>query len=305
MNKDRILDAMGYIDPAMVEAADRPLEKTRRVGWMKTAAIAACLCLVLAGTAVAWYSSQVKITWVDEESEDWLKDGNVAYTIDHDYVYFPLERFPDEMTGLAEEYAHDLVGWAFLSHDELEEFLGFEIWDNPVLDAAERGGRSSTRKMVGTPPNGKPTNILLTASYSGRGMTSVSDDEHYIIDDVWVRAGAHIYTNLMREDAEAYGDGTPSPGIVTYGDYRLEVDMEELYTAPSGLEATIMKSISVTYGPEMATYMAHFDVNGIQFTVQVQPYMHGYRAKDYVDDPELTLGVLKEVLDGFAFEPCV
>lgn len=301
MNKEKILDAMNYLDPALIEAADRPLEKPRRVGWVKAAAIAACLCLVLAGTAVAWNSSQVRIAWVDEESEEWLKENNVAYTIDHDYAYFPTDCFSDEITGLAEELAHESVGWAFQSQDELEDFLGLEIWDNPVLDAAVHGPTTSTHGM-----KDEATHILLTAYYNGRGPTSISTDAHYIIDGVWINPSTQLYTDLMREDVETIAEyhGTPGPGIVTFGDYRTEVDMEEVYTAANGLEVSITRSVSAAKGaqPEMVSYLAHFDINGIRFNVSVKPYPVGIVWADYEDDPEHTLEMLKEVLDGFVFE---
>lgn len=301
MNRERILEAMEYIDPVLIESADRPLKKVRRGGWLRIAVIAACLCLVLAGTAVAWNSSRVRITWVDEESEEWLKENNVAYTIDHDYAYFPLDCFSDEVTEFTEELAHKLKGWAFKSHDKLEKFLGLEIWDNPVLDAAVPGPTTSLSGM-----KDKPTHILLMASYNGKGALSISTDASYVVDSIWVKADTQLYTDLMREDVETIAEygGKPGPGIVTLGDYRIEADMEEVYTAASGLEATITRSVSAAKGAqqEIVSYLAHFDVNGIRFDVYARPYPVGVMWAEYEDDPAHTLEVLKEVLDGFVFE---
>ena len=63
MNKDKIMEAMDHIDPALVEEAGRELSvaKRGRRGWSRAAVIAACLCAVLAGTAVAVELSGVRI----------------------------------------------------------------------------------------------------------------------------------------------------------------------------------------------------------------------------------------------------
>lgn len=299
MNKDMIMEAMECIEPELIAAADCVPERKRRNGWVRAGIIAACLCLVLTGTAVAWNSSQVRLSWVDETSEDWLKENDVAYTIDHDYAYFPLDCFSDDIVGPADEFAHQLTSWSFRSLAEMEDFLGLEVWDNPVLDAAAPGHKISSRGM-----KGDPTHILLTANYNGKGPTSIFADTNYIIDGVWVRPNAQLYTDLFREEVETIAEynGEPGPGIVTSGDFRTETDMEEVYTAPNGLEAVITRSVSVVYGPEMVTYLAHFDANGIRFNIEVQPNPVGVKWAEYEDDPEHTLEVLKEVLDEFTFD---
>ena len=259
--------------------------------------MAACLCLVLAGTALAWSSSRVPITWVDSDSEDWLKEHNVAYTIDWSPGYLPLDRISEEITSLSAEFQNGTTAWSFGSWDELEEYLGMSLFDNPVLDGAAPGPKTGYAGM-----KDKPTNILLMASFNGKGLVSASADASYVIDGVWVHPAAQIYTDLMREGAELYAEqhGKPAPGIVTGGD-DVEVSMEEFYTTPSGLEVTITQRISDEFGPQTTWYLAHFSINEVLCNIRAGAYPVGNTWENA--DPAHTLEVLKEVLDGFVYEP--
>lgn len=301
MNREQVMDAMNHIDPAMVEAADRRNSTVKHChrGWSRSAVIAACLCLVFAGTALAWNSSRVQITWVDSDSEDWLKEHDAAYTVDRGLDYLPLECISEEITSLAAEFQNGTAAWSFASWAELEEYLGMNLFDNPVLDGAAPGPKTSYNGM-----KDKPTNILLTANFNGRGLVSVSADTSYVIDGVWVRSDAQIYTDLMREGVELYAEqnGKPAPGIVTGGD-DVEVSMKEFYTTPSGLEAAITQRISNEFGPQLTWYMAHFSINEVRCDILAGAYPVGNAWENA--DPGHTLEVLKEVLDGFVYEPAV
>lgn len=69
-NKD-LYRELGNIDPSMVEAA-APAEKVRRMnGWMKWAAIAACLCLVV---GVVF---RVAIGFAPNQATDVFREGNL------------------------------------------------------------------------------------------------------------------------------------------------------------------------------------------------------------------------------------
>lgn len=50
MNKDEILNSIEYVDAALIEKAERRVKKNKT--WVKWGAMAACLCLVILGSAV-------------------------------------------------------------------------------------------------------------------------------------------------------------------------------------------------------------------------------------------------------------
>lgn len=52
MKEKRLLKAMGKVDETYIEEAS-PAQRTKRPGWIKWGAVAACLCLVIAGIATS------------------------------------------------------------------------------------------------------------------------------------------------------------------------------------------------------------------------------------------------------------
>lgn len=51
MDRKKLLDTLSHVDPALIEAAD--IAPVRRKRWHRAALIAACLCVLLVGTAAA------------------------------------------------------------------------------------------------------------------------------------------------------------------------------------------------------------------------------------------------------------
>lgn len=296
MNQERIMEAMSHIDPALVEGADCGRPEARRVRWRSPAMIAACLCLVLAGTALAAELAGVRIAWTGPGSEEWLKENGVAYTVENELAYFPLDSFSEEVAALSSEVQNQTVSWPFASWDELEEYLGRNVLDNLALDEAAKGPdaafQGSTEKW---------TNILLMAHFNDQGLAGITANGNHLIDGIQIGVHAQLYTELMRAPVEARGG--QEPGIVTANEGE-EFSFMEVYTAANGVEATITQKTDASSGTkETYAYYAHFSANGIGFHVTAACYPVGYTPETLPDSPDHTLSVLKEVLDGFAFEP--
>ena len=49
MSKDRVVDSLGRIDDDMIQSVEALRQKKKRPAWMKWGAMAACLCLIVAG----------------------------------------------------------------------------------------------------------------------------------------------------------------------------------------------------------------------------------------------------------------
>lgn len=293
MNQDQIMEVMNYIDPALIESADVPESAVRRVKWPLPTLIAACLCLVLAGTAVAVNSSRVQLIWLDSDSEEKAEMGDdIVYAVKGGITYYSLDRFSEEAT--APELRKTGVSKSFKAWDELEEYLGVDIYDNPLLDTASRGVSLVDLYMKET-----PTNILLVNGYSSDGLCSIQADNSYVLDGICVNTSVQIYTEAMQSEVE---ESEIIPSGMTGGE-NIKVSMKELYTTPGGLEITITQRDIDFSGKPLKEYWAYFSKNGILFYISAKRMHLNYAPEDIAEVSDHTLTVLKEVLDAFTFPP--
>ena len=142
MDKDKIMDAMEYIDPALVEEAGReaPAMKRGWRGWSRPAVIAACLCAVLAGTAVAAELSGVRIVDIwNNEMRATGPDGTLeevsGVTISRGIRYFSIDEFSQQIIELDQGFTEPAAR-SFSSWEEMEDFVGIRVMGKP------RAGRS-------------------------------------------------------------------------------------------------------------------------------------------------------------------
>lgn len=275
MDKERIMDAMNYLDPALIEEADRNASHARRRRISPVLA-AACLCLVLAGTAAAMSLSGVQVLEFFrnirlEGLEGWAGTG-FGYTVEGGIRRIPLEALSEEARGLAAE--GDENGFAYASFStwaEAEAFLGIELMDNRALEGAE-------------PPDGWDggDNCSVTAKADGGALTYITVDAAYFLDGgedaeppVSVLVTAWIYTDQScgsEEELKARvrkiwrGDGAFT---------------QETYTAPGGLEAVIVQCEDCA---------AWFSLEGALFEVSIP---------SAPAEADRALAALKTVLDSF------
>lgn len=275
MKKEHIMDAMGCIDPALVAAADERGRSRGRGGWARYGLIAACLCLALAGTAFA--AAQVFSVQVDLQPQK-LPDfsDQSMYTVTGGTAWFPADIFSQEVRELAQA---DTPARSFQTWDELEQFVGRNLMDNPVLENAEPGVAAKYGRNMAD-----ATHILLTAYSSGGELIHIGTDDHYMLDDVLLMRSTSLYT----EAAQANFEGQ-EPDSRWFYDDGAQLSQEE-YTTPGGLTATI-----VTASGRYTEYWAHFSVNGVRCEISAR-----YQGTDWAaDHSEHTLAVLKQALDGF------
>ena len=112
MDKEKIMEAMAHIDPALVEEADRPAP--RRAGWSRPALIAACLCLILAGTAAAAAGGAgMRVIRLFSSEKSLVKygynDSHSGYEIVGGAAYIPADSLSDEINQLALEDRKSVV----------------------------------------------------------------------------------------------------------------------------------------------------------------------------------------------------
>ena len=259
MKKEHIMDAMDYIDPALIAAADAPAPRRGRVRWLRPALAAACLCLTLVGTAFAVAElAGVHINW--SPLPFWKMDGYTTYTVEGGFTWIPADSFSPEVWELAEKGGRK----RFSSWAELEQFLGRDLPNSSERDA----------------PN---ATIDLYAEAGELGLSSIIIHDLYLLDGVVVTCSTQIYT-------DNYGGGNYSEIFTSFATGFEEGSRvtEGKYTTPGGLNAIILEGVKDT----TRRSTAHFSLDGVRYNLVAWP-------SDLADAPGDPTAVLKRVLDGF------
>ncbi|MCI8539335.1 MAG: hypothetical protein HFF18_11870 [Oscillospiraceae bacterium] len=304
MEREQVMNVLNHIDPALIEAADLPV-KARKPRWTRIALTAACLCLALLGVVYAVESAGVRITFFEEEQ---LADRSLpGYQIEIAPDYIPLEQLSEEVQDYVAAYpAIDIPDKYFSSLPDAVEFLGVGLPDNSVLEQCYKSyghhitvnGKERTEHCIAqffSSSEGEVDSIWLNAGYLWSGP-----DDSGVIRGVSLRLSGKVY--LKETDIE---DDVMLKG----GFYNLaDIGIEEVYTTPSGLEATIVRTLQTFNSrsrqrdteENLYSYTAYFVLNGVTYQLcamsggAVQPE-HGLPPA-----PELALTALKETLDAFS-----
>ena len=241
MDKEKILEGMSYVDPALVEASDAA-PRCGNSRWRRPALIAACLCLVLAGTAVA---VAMGLNWTLGGPVTMLDGKNYAGTVEvWSPEYLPVESLSQEVRDLVAEAADRMAEsnstqlidtetgepvtfydntYKMKNWDELERFLGVAVLpENPILQNDNSG-------------------VLYVGEESGQCFLMMRCNGERLVNieamGIFDTADSSMMTLMIhataRTDATPYNKG----GLATL--YRTEEDLaqsvQEEYTTPSGL----------------------------------------------------------------------
>lgn len=316
MNKEQIMEAMSHIDPALIEAADRDAAVTRRgrSGRRRVAVIAACLCVILAGTTAAAELSGFHITgFFEDEPRVTDPNGTVelvsGYTASRGIRYFSVEDFSQEIIELDQGFTEPAAR-SFSSWEKMEEYVGLKVMDNPVLASTPAGGSIN----MGL-PGGEGKYVVCLSPGPGHasdgvtpmtGITSIRMNGSYSLrrgdPDLlpWDGIGISICADLVLESENPVLDE-----VEHYFSGAENVAYEE-YVTPNGLLVLISKAEAPvrmadgSIGAYADCYAANFTLNGVSFQVSAVDY------KDY-NGGNIPAGLveetLKEVLDGFVCTP--
>lgn len=276
----------------LMEQAGRPV-KGKRFRPLRTALIAAALCLALVGTAGAVQFFGVRVDLQrnpDHPGENYTAKGGIAF--------FSADSFPQQIYDMAAP--GKTAGRYFDTWAELEAFLDRELPGSAALESAQPGPRWKSRNS-----QEKSTHILLSTFFTeDRELVSIRAAGHYLLDGIWVQQSARLYTDKMEENYRKYGlEGGKFEGGIVMLYEEGSVMAEETYTTPGGLTVDIVK-VTPPQGSShpITEYNAHFSIGGIQYHVSASTYAVGYTRDTVPEDPAHTLDVLKQVLDGFVLE---
>lgn len=183
MKGQDLYEALGRVDPAVLEAAAEPPRQQRRI-WRRPAVIAACAALLLAGTAVAVFCG-VEIRMLDAaDPETYASSGKL--TAEADAVFqvagqvedTPVEAFSDQ---LLEDAA---AGARYRSFDTWEEAMAYA--------GVEVSGPAGQTDVTLTLENGRLAEVSLSAGGRSAGFD--------VEEGLTVSYQASLYTEHCTED---------------------------------------------------------------------------------------------------------
>ncbi len=290
MDKEKIMEAMAHIDPALVEEADRPAP--RRAGWSRPALIAACLCLILAGTAAAAAGGAgMRVIRLFSSEKSLVKygynDSHSGYEIVGGAAYIPADSLSDEINQLALEHPCETSYKAFVRLEFAEDYIGRNLLDNALFDKAPTGGIYSDAE------NTERGGCLMMVSANKEGLTGVNVVTRYMFgslaggqEQVEVELRADLYTDIYAKMGEGQAEDKKHTWKKRYFPDGAEIVQED-YTTPDGLETIILQVKA-----QPALYAALFSLNGVRFEITAS----------HSTDSAFALETLKMVLDACTVE---
>ena len=294
-------EALGQIDPILLEEAGTQTGKHRRSVPVRVLTVAACLAAILVVGAVAAELAGFQISGIlsghelfpDGLPDTWRGDGAVedytGYKVSSEES-FAWDKVSDELrAAVAQAPDHAYAGY-FDSQAELEEFLGFSLPENSILSSAQESTagyqfddeeeitHAFSRLFVAGTSDGEPSSLWLLASYS------LQEHEHANPAEADAcRGGINVHLQF-----HGYGNGGHST-TYSYQDWILT---QETYVTAGGWEATIIQTASQV-NPDAQIYVAYLSLDGLTVEIRVG-------GDECVDAKE----VLKSVLDAYS-DPAV
>lgn len=309
MNKEKMMDAMSRIDPALVEEADAKAIRSRR-RWVRPAAVAACLCLLLAGTVLAVESGLLaELIRGDEGLGDY--SDLAGYEIAGQYHVttarrVPVESFSQEVRELSDSLSmEDPVGYyGFSSWEAAEKFLGMDVMNNPLLDSA-RMGLIAIGGDEGCGPGGLRANSVVSIHKSSETgeLICVRVTGNYNVDN----RGNVAVTATLVSDRNPY-EGGGGTNLLYSAEQMENLELQEYVTA-SGITASIVcdRSPTLIYdkedvdreNPYYDDSLGYEEVHCTAFLPVGNAVVMVETSTSETASAEEALLLLQEVLDGF------
>lgn len=283
------LAALGYIDPALVEEIDPTEPKKRRLSpRLRAALIAACVCLVLLGTAAAKIvNGWIRVTGIaffPNTNVNGVKTSYAKVEITSDgTVYIPLDQFSQEAQNVPRSSTYLPQYRGFDSWDRAEEFLGIEIANNPVLDQLEPISQSIKDDRYGI----KLDDVGCGVTFSGLMETpGIHLETIYPLEtDDGVISRLIVSAFIVTQPLE----GGEKNSDMIFDNCQMPVT--EDYVTPTGLQSSIVVA-ERGFEPGLgAVCQTVFQLNGANFTLWT--FYAG-------DDPNQIVNAMKEILDAYS-----
>lgn len=284
---------------AMTAALSHAAAPTRRrVPVVRAALIAAVVCLVLIGSALAvtvlHSAGRIDPFGTGEKKEEYGY-SNPGYTVTYEARRFPLSDFSDQILADAaqqtapppeEDFGFHLIS-GFDSWDAVEEYIGFDLMDNSCLEQAEK---SLTPLLLN---NRARAHATVTRSTRDGVLSRARADARWLVTEngipVIVDLGAFLCTEAIPADEDI------SKYNVLYTEEQTDLEVYDL-TGSNGLTVSVIADPDEIYS---TYYSAHFTVNGVSFDVRVQ-YVWPNTDVSHEEGNAAAAAVLQAVIDGFS-----
>lgn len=253
--EDRMMAAVGCVDWELVEGAAAPAGRRRLPRRARVGLIAACLCLVLAGTV--WALEAVLGVRLGQTRSGYDDSG---YSVQGEFQQFDLTQFGQ---ALQDDLARGELQWAHDSWQSAADYVGLPLLYSQLLDEAEDAPGMNARYVV---------DGSLSVDQERRDLEAQGQPEQIrvafsrVVDNVDVLIYIHLYTEYA--DGEQLAQGVP--GMAWNGPrtwYRTDGKGNCIMTGKSGVEMEFR-----TEGYQMA--------NGETATIVTAQALHG--AEEYI-----------------------
>lgn len=280
------LEVMGHIDPLLVEEIDLTQSKKRRMILnLRAAVAAACLCLVLVGTGIAAVSAGwIRVTdsfYYPNTSVNGNMSAYARVEIDSDgQVYIPLEQFSQEVQDFPKSVTFFPQYKGFDTWDEMEQYMGLNIADNPVLAQMEAASRS-LRDDYGL----RVENAKYILGFSGQfDAPTIRLSSGYQFHDEFGFTARMLMLDVTISTQPRANSAAPSGH--TFRD--TDEPMTETYTTPSGLQAVISTAHELESGNLVC--QTSFQLHGGYWSLYILDF----------DNPDDVVPLVKEILDAYS-----
>ena len=277
MTEHKIREAMGYLEPTLVQEASQPVaHKRKRLRPMLVAACLAALCAisvaaVSSGLLVQFYHNGNLPDHIAEEKVDAYYDvtGNDKVTPD---------RFSEELLARAAEQGPGSKVYPFETLEEMEAFLSYTFPENVIL----RDARPISVKM--TDQNNEvihdsPGSVLLHNDQEGR--LAVVKADYYC----QTQSGKRVFLTASAATVNS-PSGSVGSMIVDYEGGEVLQQKAETYLTASGRECTIVSTQnSLTEGWDVYSWI---EQDGFVMSLSLDGH-----------DEAAARTVLKQILDAF------
>lgn len=291
MDKKMVLDAMEHIDLKLIEEADTYV-KVRHAGVRKYFLIAACVSALILTTA---FAASVIFAVPDVNKVDRSEDDGVGIVgvgiepsldtkIEDAKVSSDLfsDSFLEDVSAVPEG---ERLYYYFDDWSEMEEYIGYNILDNTVLDEA--------RPSVGRYGHGDvtvDTHGYLYCYRDGRKLSTVNVSASYETNPVEITTqfGTHTYWVNVHIDASVDTElSEREHGFSSYNFPEGSEITEETYVSSNGRTFTIIRVLIAN--SKSPTFYSFFYLDHAYITIRTSFGM----------DESVALSTMKEVLDGF------
>lgn len=295
MDKEKVMMAMDHIDAELIAEAAGRGKSVKKSSWKKVAVIAACMCLALVGT-VAAAGSGIPVEFYGNDYE-WLKkldESLVGGYWTSGAAVIREDELSEEVRTLAAENP-DLRFYGFQSWEEMEQLIGIDLVNNPLLDEAEK--RELTMSYLEPVVKGHG---ILDIQQDDLGIRALALDAYY----GYFPAGAKMsysvtLSALVKPEVGTEGDDKFF-GTCYTEEQKNRMTIEE-YEMANGQTATIVAIPKWTTDDKYMGnfYDAYFNGNKSIISVQVKSssVLLGIEGEEQYDQQALT--AMKEVLDAF------